>query len=146
MIHHIMIRAFAHATEDSYRVEKALRLLVPEDRAIEIYRTEGHFGNPITIFTAKIEGRRQCRRFMDILKSGLSASELTMLKDQANQRIDDSCNFYIKLDKQSAYGGAVRLAQIEDAISIRIKIETYPAKRENAIKTMRSLLNDAQIL
>ncbi len=83
---------------------------------------------------------------MGALKSGLPASELTMLINQANQRVDDSYNFYIKLDKQSAYDGAVRLAQREDAILIRIKIKTYPAKRENAIKIVRSLLSDAHVL
>jgi len=146
VIHHITIEAFAHATEDPSRVEKALRLFVPEDHAIEIHRTEGHFGNPITIFTAKLKGCRQCRTFMDVLKSGLPASELTMLISQANQRVDDSCNFYIKLDKQSAYDGAVRLTQRGDAILIRMKIKAYPAKRENAIKIVESLLSDAQVL
>ncbi|MCD5409667.1 MAG: RNA-binding protein [Methanocellales archaeon] len=146
MIHHITIKAFAHATEDPSRVKKALQLFIPEDHTVEICRTEGHFGNPITIFTAKLKRSRQCRAFMDVLKSGLSASELTMLINQANQRVDDSCNFYIKLDKQSAYDGAVRLAQTGDAISIRIKIKAYPAKRENAIKIVESLLSDAQVL
>lgn len=146
MIHHITIKAFAHATEDPSRVEKALRLFVPEDHTIEICRTEGHFGNPITIFTAKLKRSQQCRAFMYVLKSGLPSSELTMLINQANQRVDDSCNFYIKLDKQSAYDGAVRMAQTEDAISIRIKIKSYPTKRENTIKIVGSLLSDAQVL
>jgi hypothetical protein len=145
VIHYIVIRAFALATEDLSKVERALRLLVPKGCVIETSGAEGHFGNPITIFMARLGGRAG-KSLIEFLKSELSASELAELKGQINQRIDNDCNFYIRLDKQSVCNGAVRLAvpqRTEDVISIRMRIKAYPAKRENAIKIVERLLSDA---
>lgn len=141
MIHYITLGAFVHATEDPSRVESALRLFIPEDCKINMSKTGGHFGNPITVFTAKLE-KRACKPFIEILKS-LPAAELSKLKKELTQRVDDECNFHIRLDKQSAYNGTVRLAQTEDAIDIKMKVKTYPSKQDSAIKVMEDLLSDA---
>jgi len=141
VIHYITLDAFVHATEDPSKVENALRLFVPEDCEINMAKTGGHFGNPITIFTAKLE-KRACKQFIEILKS-LPATELSKLRRELAQRVDDGCNFHVRLDKQSAYNGIVRLTQTEDAIDIRMKVKTYPSRRDSAIKVMEDLLSDA---
>jgi len=141
VIHYITLDVFVHATEDPSRVENALRLFVPEDCKINVSKTRGHFGNPITIFTAKLE-KGACKSFIEILKS-LPATELSKLRRELAQRVDDDCNFHVRLDKQSAHNGIVRLAQTEDAIDIRMKVKTYPSKRDSAIKVMEDLLSDA---
>jgi len=144
VIHYITLVAFVHATEDPSRVESALRLFIPEDCKISTSKTKGHFGNPITVFTAKLE-KKACKPFVGILK-GLPADELSRLKKELAQRVDDECNFHVRLDKQLAYNGIVRLAQTEDAIDIKMKVKTYPSKRDSAIKIMEGLLSNAQVL
>ncbi|MDI6888352.1 MAG: RNA-binding domain-containing protein [Methanocellales archaeon] len=144
MIHYITLRAFVHATENPSKVETALRLFIPEDCEINTSKTEGHFGNPITVFTAKLE-KRACKPFMEILKC-LPAAELSKLRREVEQRVDDDCNFHIRLDKQSACNGTVRLTRTEDAIDIKMKVKTYPSKRDSAIKIMEGLLSNAQVL
>lgn len=58
MIHYILFRTQAHATEDVSRVRKALETVLPPETPITEERTEGYFGNPITILTARIEDKK----------------------------------------------------------------------------------------
>lgn len=136
-VHHITIRAIARATESEDRVKTALSLFIP-DNEIEIIKSEGHFGNPITIIRSGIKGRK-CRKFIDFLKTSLPVKEMELLKTQIHEKVDEQCTLHIRFDKQAAYGGIVHLATTSDTISARIKLKAYPAKREMAIKVAETL-------
>ncbi|MDD5474438.1 MAG: RNA-binding domain-containing protein [Candidatus Methanoperedens sp.] len=130
-IHNVSLRAFIHATESEDRVKTALSLFL-FDNEIETIKTEGHFGNPITILQVHVKGR-DCRRFIELLKTKLPEHELGRLKKELGKRIDDNCYFHIRFDKQAAYKGIVQLATTTDTIAADIKLKAYPAKRENAV-------------
>ncbi len=131
-IHHITFRAIAQATEDIDRVKAALSLFLFEGE-IEAVTIEGHYGNPITLLQAQIRGK-DCDRFIELLKSGLSEPELERLKNELRERIDDECYLHIRFDKQAAYKGKVQLAATADTIAAGIKLRAYPARCEKAIE------------
>jgi RNA binding exosome subunit len=137
MIHGITLRAIAQATESEERVKTALSLFLSGDE-IETIKTEGHYGNPITIFQAQIKGRN-CRRFIELLKSKLNENDLKRLKSESCERIDEDCVLHIRFDKQAAYKGIVQLATTTDTIAAHIKIKAYPARREKAIEVAQEL-------
>lgn len=137
MIHSVSLRAIAQATESEERVKKALSLFL-FDNEVETARTEGHFGNPITILQAQIKGR-DCRNFIDFLKSKLSEDDLERLRNELGERIDEDCVLHIRFDKQAAYNGIVQLAATADTIAAQIKIAAHPAKRKKAIATAKEL-------
>ncbi len=130
-LHHITLRAIAQATESEDRVKKALSLLL-FDGEIETIKTEGHYGNPITILQAQIKGRN-CARFIELLKSRLAEHNLKRLKNESCERVDEDCVLHIRFDKQAAYKGIVQLATTADTIVAEIKLKAYPARREKAI-------------
>ncbi|VVB87781.1 RNA-binding protein [uncultured archaeon] len=136
-IHHITLRTIAQATEDIDRVKAALSLFL-FDGEIEAVTTEGHYGNPITLFQAQIKGK-DCDRFRELLKSRLSEPELERLKSELGERIDDECYLHIRFDKQAAYKGVVQLAATTDTIAAGIKLKVYPARREKAIQTAEEI-------
>ena len=137
-IHHITIRAIAQATESEDRVKTALSLFL-QDNEIEIIKSEGHFGNPITIIQSSIKGSGKCRQFIDFLKTSISGKEMELLKTQMTERVDEQCALNIRFDKQAAYEGIVQLATTSDTIAARIKVKAYPARREIAIKVAETL-------
>ncbi len=136
-IHNISLRAIAAATESEDRVKDALSLFL-FDNEIEAIKTEGHFGNLITIFEAQIKGRN-CRQFIELLKSKLGEHELKRLKSESCERIDEDCVLHIRFDKQAAYKGLVQLATTADTIAAEIKLKAYPAKREKAMAVAEGL-------
>ncbi len=131
-IHHITVRAIAQATEDIDRVKAALSFFI-FGAEIEAVTTEGHYGNPITLLQAQINGK-DCDRFIELLKSRFSEAELERLNNELGERIDEECYLHIRFDKQAAYKGVVQLAVTTDTIAAGIKLRAYPARREKAIE------------
>jgi RNA binding exosome subunit len=136
-IHNISLRTIAAATESEDRVKTALSLFLFGDE-IESIKTEGHYGNPITILQAQIKGRN-CKLFIELLKSKLGEHDLKRLKNESCERIDEDCVLHIRFDKQEAYKGIARLAATTDTIAAEIKLKAYPARREKAVAVAQEL-------
>ena len=135
-IHNISFRAICAATESEEKVKKALSLFIFENKT-DIIKTDGHFGNPISIFSATIRGN-DCCRFIEILRS-LPEQDIKRLKNEIYDRVDDDCVLHIRFDKQAAYCGNVQLATTGDTISAEIKLRSYPARREKAIAVAENI-------
>ena len=136
MIHYILFRTQAHATEDVSRVVEALEHVLPLGTPIEQEETRGYFDNPIIILRAGLE-KKAAEQYMEFLRTSLPEPDLEELINELPQRVSEDTNFYLRLSKQDAYLGDVRITYAEDAISIRVKIATYPAKYELALKQVR---------
>jgi RNA binding exosome subunit len=135
-LHYVEVRAFCYATEAEDRVETALRTLLPADVALERAESEGHFGDPILVLSARVERTDEVREVLAAL-AHLPATEYDRLVAELDERVDEDCNLFVSLDKQAAYDGEVRLG---DGITLRGKVEAYPAKREAALENARDLL------
>jgi RNA binding exosome subunit len=48
------------------------------------------------------------------------------------ERLDDDQVFHLRFNKQAAYLQQVKLTDSSDAITAKVKIETYPKNREKA--------------
>ena len=69
------IRVFAHATEDHEKVQAAVRNLLPDELAqtlvFEKTSLTGHYGNPITLFTAKLTDKKLLPAALERIGIGL---------------------------------------------------------------------------
>ncbi|NIA02943.1 MAG: hypothetical protein GWP12_00170, partial [Nitrospirae bacterium] len=70
--------------------------------------------------------------------------ELSRIVTELPQRVDEECNLYLRFDKQEACKGNLKMAQISDAILLRIKLKAYPAKQEKAIYMAQELLRSEE--
>jgi len=108
------------------------------DVELKVSRTEGHHGNPIDIIEASVEDKDLIADFF----RRLSPHDMESVADSLPSRIDNGCNLFIRLDKQAAYLGEVRLAAEGDVISVRIKINAFPARCEVAQGIVKEFLAD----
>ncbi|ELZ36563.1 hypothetical protein C471_14630 [Halorubrum saccharovorum DSM 1137] len=132
--HYVDLRAFAYATEDEKRVADALRTFLPEDAELDRVENVGHHGDRIVVLSARIENADGMRHVLDRL-SGLD--EVDRVIDELDQRVDDNCALFLRVDKQAAFRGEVRLGP---GITVRAKVEAYPAKKEAAVENARETL------
>ena len=138
MIHHITLRVIAHATEDVSRVKAALDFFlsgagVREDsKLIEEIQAEGHHGNPITILSVQLKRKADCLGFAHFVRDRFSEEDVARLREEMPERLDDDQVFHLRFDKQAAYLQQVKLTDSSDAITAKVKIETYPKNREKA--------------
>jgi len=138
VIRRIFLRAFVAATEDEEKVLCALGLFAPRG-GISSVKVRGHFGNEIKILEANLN-RRESRELLRLLKQQLPAPDLARLQREREARLDDSNQFHLRLDKQAAYQGQVCLTESNDAIDVSMAIETYPARREDALRILGDFL------
>jgi len=118
----IDIRVFAHATEDSDKVQTAVRNLLPEELAqtlvFEKTSLTGHYGNPIILFTAKLTDKKTLPAALEKIGSGLNSLDKEELSRDLKLHIEKR-NLYLRFDKQSAYLGTIRFTQ-NDPVHFKI--------------------------
>ena len=121
-IGYVDIRVFAHATEDSEKVLTAVRNLLPTEIAetalFEKSSLTGHYGNPITLFTTKLEDKKLLPALLDKIGSGLNVLDKETLDRDIKLHLEKR-NLYLRFDKQSAYCGAFKFTQ-NDPIHFKI--------------------------
>jgi hypothetical protein len=129
--HYVDLRTFCYATEDEKRVERALRTFLPEEYPIERAENEGHHGDRIVVLSARLENADDVRH---VLARLTELEEIDRIVDELDERIDDNTSLFLRLDKQAAFGGDVELGV---GITLRAKVEAYPATHENAVENAR---------
>jgi len=134
--HYVDIRAFSYATEDEKRVESALRSLLPEETAVERAESDGHYGDRIVVLSARVENADDIRH---VLGQVATVDDIDGIIDELDDRVDDNCSFFLTVDKQAAFEGEIERG---DGITLRAKVEAYPAKRETAIENARGVLSE----
>lgn len=132
--HYVDLRAFCYATEDEDRVRDALRSLLPEDAEIVATTGEGHHGDQIVVLSARIERAAEIETVFERLESGI---DIDRLLRELDERLDDNNALYVGLDKQAAARGEIVLG---DGLTLRAKVEAYPATRDAALKNAREAL------
>ena len=138
MIDKVSFRAFVAATEDEGRVREALSILVPLDR-ISSDTVRGHFGNEIKILEASLR-RKEAQSFFQILHEQLPPEESLRLHQEIPARLEGKSHFHLRLDKQAAYRGLIRITDSKDALDVCALIKTYPSNRDLAIKILSELI------
>jgi RNA binding exosome subunit len=136
--HYVDLRTFCYATEDEKRVEDALRTYLPEEYELDRQVTTGHHGDRIVVRSARLENADDVRHVLDRLTE---LPDYDAFLDELDERVSEDCSLYLTLDKQAAFGGEVRQG---DGITLRAKVEAYPAKRESAVENAREAFEGAR--
>lgn len=128
-------RVLSHSTERLERVEKAIAEVFGESELV-VKHTVGHHGNAIVVIETSTTSNDRAVALLERLPS----NDLEVLMRTLDRRIDDACNLFVRIDKQRAFLGEIRLATNDDAVVVRMKVRAFPAKKELAVKTVSELL------
>ena len=133
--HWIRVQTFCYATEDRELLEEVMCSLVdPESMSEDI--SEGEHGNVTVI----IESRLTKQREFTELFSKFPAEILDYIIDDIDNRVDEDCILYLRLDKQKAVQGIYEVAHHGDVIAITGKVQAHPAKPEVAKNVVRDFI------
>lgn len=137
--HWVKVKTVCYATEDEERLHDVMMALTgaEDDEGFDVDISEGLHGNPIVVIDANLTHNKECERVF----SNLGPEILGTLRDELEQRIDDDCVMYLRLDKQKAVCGTYELSHSGDVISVTAKIATHPAKKEIAVRNAYEFLS-----
>lgn len=132
----IKARVMIYATEDRERVTKMFSELVGTDEYKEDL-VEGELGNITVILEATLTKQKE----FDHLFGKFELEDVEWILTEVEDRIDEECTFYLRLDKQEAMSESYVIGSGGDVISLTCKVASYPAKRELAIDILKEYLN-----
>lgn len=130
------IEVFVYATEDLEKVLISLENILctkVEGLKLKVQKLRGHYGNPITKVRVRVNEKTVLQHLVENLRR-LSEHDKQLLLSELNRHIDTKGNFYLRLDKQSAFFNELRLSD-RDPIWIKAKISS-----ESAIDDIKALL------
>jgi hypothetical protein len=131
--------ATVHSTEDPEKVAEAIATLIPFEFEIQSTRAEGHFGNPLIFLEVHIRKKKEIKEFWNSFIERIGEQK-NILLEELEQRIDEDGFFYIRIDKQQAYLGELKLISGGDGIVLKVKITTYPLKRDKVLEAAKELI------
>lgn len=134
--HWIRVQTFCYATERRELLEETMETLLGDADEYTEDESVGEHGNVMTILEARLTHQRQYRKLFTDLGPEVRAWILSDL----DNRIDEDCVFYIRLDKQKAVQGEYVPAHHGDVIAITGKVQAHPARKEVAARVLSEFL------
>ncbi len=126
----LVAEAFSHATESEERVARALSTAAPGAR-VERKALGGHFGQPLVRLTATTREGAQIAAAIERLRAA-AGSEIART---AARRLSEDRVLHLRLDKQAAAEGELRLCEASqgDVIVVRLRLRVPRVPAEDAV-------------
>ena len=136
--HWVKVKAVCYATENEDLIHDVMVELTgaEDDECFDVDISEGLHGNPITVIDVNLKHSKEFERLFRNIGEGPMSAVL----EEIEQRVDDDCVMYMRLDKQKAVGGVYELSHSGDVISVTAKIVAHPAKKEVAVKNAKEYI------
>lgn len=111
-----------HATEVFNKVIEAVDHLIPpklrERKNIEVEDVCGHYDNPIRIAKVSFRNPEYATQAFAWIWRSLPDVDKAYIISNLDLHLDEKLRFYMRLDKQDAYLGSIRLAFSDDVIKV----------------------------
>ena len=81
----------------------------------------------------------------DLMLEQMEKKDLRAIKRTLDLRLSDNCVFFLRIDKQGAFLGKIRLSENADVIRAKIYFRDSPrCKKKDAILLIEKRLQDAE--
>ena len=126
----VQISVHIHATESESTVMEAIRNILPSGMELNEFRInreefKGHHGNPIKRLELSLSNPRKVRKIFSYIFRKMKGIKYD---GWISERFDSGKNkLYLRIDKQSAYLGEIRISEGDDVIRI---VFTFPGYKK----------------
>ena len=130
------ITTFVHSTEDHVKVVKAVSNLFPQEvdsPPYEEIKLTGVFGDQLKMLKWVLKNRRPATSVLENILRGLTSIDTQELLDSLETCIDENKNLYIRLDKQKAHQGIIKIRKRDP---IRFKARLNIPHKTDPVKLM----------
>ncbi len=132
------VQASVHATEDFDRVKTAIENLFPQAiQSLLKFKTtslRGHYHNPILRIEIQLTHPDQIVQTLTSIGQKLTMQDRVQIDRTFASRIDQKGQLFLRIDKQEAYQGRIRIINRGDSIRIVIRF----AGRKPSLKELKN--------
>ena len=141
----LRVSAIVHATEDSRKVDQAIRNVSQLNGSAEpaANRAKGHYGNQITTLVLTVKSPKASENCLRNIWNQLVVLDKEKVFSSLASRVDASGTLFLRVDKQEALRGTIRL-QDSDPIKVVISFtfRTSRSKQDGIVNDIRKLLTE----
>lgn len=147
----IKISVFCRQGEDENKIRGKLFSLIPfnlEEEKVGLKQDTATGFNKSIIKTFEIELTRDkhLNLFLKNLNEKFNDQQRELLIRQVKSRLGDDLNFFIRLDKDRLLEDQPYITDSGNCFHIKISVAAFPATREKAIETIKSIFAKQQII
>ena len=145
LIHRATMTAFSKPEEDIQAIREGISALVPfnmEEAKIQlqVQNAEGFDHRNIKILTIILAKEAHTNDFLDFLLEKLTDEQKKLLVSQAESRLDDNLDFFIRIDKdQWMKEREVWLTDSGSCFHIKLSLAAYPKNRQSALNVVEKI-------
>lgn len=145
LANNIRLSVFVKPEDDEAAVKKHMLALFPFDLeeekiVLKRSRASGFNQREIIILEVDLEKERHTNAFIDFFKSRLNEQQKSMVVKQED-RLDEECNFFIRLDKEKLMNGECWITDSGDCYHIKISVAAFPKKKERAKQVVEQIFS-----
>ena len=139
----VNVRVFCKEGENKNLILEKLKLLLPFDPEKEKIKiseqvARGFGEQTICVIKAELTKERHVNVFLQNLISKLGNEKATLL-EQIDSRLDDSLNFFIRLDKDMMLKDRFVLTDSGRCYHVRISVASFPKSREKGLAVLKQM-------
>lgn len=145
VLNNAKISVFVKENENEELAGEALKNFVPLDLekekiAINKKTATGFEDKKIAILEIFLQKERHTNAFLKRLSEILDDEQKEILLRQAESRLDENLNFFIRFDKKElAEKGEFSLTDSGNCFHIKMSIACFPKKREKALEIIQNI-------
>ena len=121
-----------YSTEDPSKVRKALRNVVGEDIQVISRKAYGYYKDPIYVMEGYVNNEKIVGRVFRRVMAALGEGSFSLLKPGVEMTSQGHGRLHVRLDKQEAYLGRIRLSE-QDAIKLEFSFRGSLEELEEAL-------------
>jgi Predicted exosome subunit len=137
--HWFRVQVFCYATEDESLIHDSMVELLGTDE-FECDVAESEHGNRLIVLGTELTKQRT----IEPIFKRMGENVISRIIDDIDNRIDDDCVFYLRLDKQKLVKGEYKIAHHGDVLSLTGKVVSHPARKEIATRNLLQFFNSIQ--
>lgn len=141
----IKISVFCYEDEDESKVLEIFLGFFPfnlEEEKIIVLKTNarGFKERNIKIFEVNLTKDMHINLFLENLNNKLNNEQKQLIIKQADSRLDENLNFYIRFDKQKLIKEQrTWITESGDCFHLKINIAAFPRKKEKAVEMIKEI-------
>ncbi|MBI4452075.1 hypothetical protein HY637_01480 [Candidatus Woesearchaeota archaeon] len=145
--HSAKLSVFSHENENSNNVLEAFLRLFPfnlEENKVDIIKRNatGFNESKIEIYEVMLTKTNLINQFLDFVLSNLDEVQKGVIIQQAESRLDDDLDFFIRFDKEEwTEKNKIELTESGKCFHLKMSIAAFPKKREVALKIINELFS-----
>ncbi|MBW2987740.1 hypothetical protein KY336_04275, partial [Candidatus Woesearchaeota archaeon] len=108
-------------------------------KSLQEKKAESENEPTINQFTVILEKQKMIKDFLSNLIGKLSEEQKNLIVAQAETRLNDEMQFFLRFDKVKFLSDELWLVDHGECVHIRMTLACYPHSRENALKIVEEL-------